>query len=172
MYADDHDSDELLDAVARELRRPMRFDPEIDARVLTAIRVERKRRARPLVWLGGGLAAAAALALVIGGPGRSGTPGARPVTIAASAPRPVQLRLDLPASSDVAVLGDFNDWKAGATPLRRSAESGEWVVELRLPPGRYRYTFLVDGRRWVSDPAEPPAPDSDFGAPVSVLTVS
>jgi hypothetical protein len=45
-------------------------------------------------------------------------------------------------------------------------------VELHLKPGRYHYTFLIDGRRWVSDPAEPRAAESDFGAPMSVLTVS
>jgi hypothetical protein len=172
MYADDHDSDELLDSVARELRRPMRFDPAIDARVLTAIRVERRRRRRPLVWLGAGLAAAASVVLVLSGRERPRAPAAPQIAVTHNAPRAVRLRLAVPASSEVAVLGDFNDWNAGATPLRRSAQSGEWVVELRLPPGRYRYTFLVDGRRWVSDPAEPPAADSDFGAPVSVLMVS
>jgi 1,4-alpha-glucan branching enzyme len=70
------------------------------------------------------------------------------------------------------VVGDFNDWDPAATPLRRGNEGGTWTVELRLPPGRYRYTFLVDGRRWVPDPEEPRAADDDFGAPMSVLTVS
>lgn len=85
--------------------------------------------------------------------------------------RPVELRLAAPASR-VAVVGDFNDWDPAATPLRRAPDGGTWIVELRLPPGRYHYTFLIDGRRWARDPSEPRAADSDFGAPVSVLTVS
>jgi 1,4-alpha-glucan branching enzyme len=86
--------------------------------------------------------------------------------------RPVHLRLDAPASSRVAVVGDFNDWDPTATPLRPTGDRGTWVVELRLKPGRYHYTFLIDGRRWERDPRESPAAESDFGAPVSVLTVS
>ena len=72
----------------------------------------------------------------------------------------------------MAVVGDFNDWDPAATPLRPAGDTGTWVVELRLKPGRYHYTFLIDGRRWERDPSEPPAAGSDFGAPVSVLTVS
>ena len=86
--------------------------------------------------------------------------------------RPVRLRLAAPASSRVAVVGDFNDWDPAATPLRPAGDGGTWIVELRLKPGRYHYTFLIDGRRWVRDPSEPAAAESDFGAPVSVLTVS
>jgi 1,4-alpha-glucan branching enzyme len=84
----------------------------------------------------------------------------------------VRLKLVAPASSRVVVVGDFNNWDPAATPLRSNGREGVWTVELRLKPGRYHYTFLVDGRKWVRDPAEPPAPESDFGAPTSVLTVS
>ena len=40
-----------------------------------------------------------------------------------------------------------------------------------LPPGRYAYAFLVDGQRWIADPAAPPAVGDDFGRPSSVVTV-
>ena len=108
------------------------------------------------------------------------TPSAGPTPVAVAAPpvapavatRPVHLRLNAPASSQVVVVGDFNDWDPAATPLLRTTEQGEWTVELRLKPGRYHYTFLIDGRRWEGDPSEPRAPESDFGAPVSVLTVT
>jgi 1,4-alpha-glucan branching enzyme len=86
--------------------------------------------------------------------------------------RPVRLRLAAPASSQVVVVGDFNDWDPAATPLRPAGDGNTWVVELRLEPGRYHYTFLIDGRRWARDPSAPRAVESDFGAPVSVLTVS
>jgi 1,4-alpha-glucan branching enzyme len=70
------------------------------------------------------------------------------------------------------VVGDFNDWDPAATPLQPTGQQGVWTVELHLKPGRYHYTFLIDGRRWEGDPSESPAAGSDFGAPVSVLTVS
>jgi len=40
-----------------------------------------------------------------------------------------------------------------------------------LAPGRYRYAFLVDGSRWLADPAAPRARDDEFGTPSSVVTV-
>ena len=70
------------------------------------------------------------------------------------------------------MVGDFNDWDPAATPLRRTDDGETWTVELHLKPGRYHYTFLIDGRRWAGDPAGARAVESDFGAPVSVLTVS
>jgi hypothetical protein len=40
-----------------------------------------------------------------------------------------------------------------------------------LRPGRYRYTFIVDGT-WHRDPAAPRALEDDFGTPTSVITVA
>jgi len=48
---------------------------------------------------------------------------------------------------------------------------GLWVVTVPLPPGRYRYAFLVDGTTWVPDPDAPRTIDDDFGRPNSVLTI-
>jgi hypothetical protein len=157
-------NDEALRRVAAELRRPVTFGSEIDAGALRAIRAGRRSRARPRVqrWLGAAAVAALAAGILLAvGLRRPG----------ADAPRPVLLRLVAPASASVTVVGDFNDWNPAATPLEPS-RAGEWTVRLRLPPGRYRYTFLVDGREWQRDPTEPPAADDDYGAPLSVITVS
>ena len=157
--------DETLRRVVAELRRPVLFGPEVDAGALRAIRAGSgsPSRSRPLRWLGAAAAAAVVAASVLVA---VRSPGG-----AAVEARPVVLRLVAPASSAVVVVGDFNDWSPVATPLRPTA-AGEWIVRLELRPGRYRYTFLVDGREWKSDPAEPPAPDNDYGPPTSVLTVS
>ena len=54
----------------------------------------------------------------------------------------------------------------------RAGEHGAWSLRLALPPGRYRYTYLVDGTRWVPDPSEPPTVGDDFDTPTSVITVT
>lgn len=159
--------DETLRRVVAELRRPVAFGPAIDADALRAIRAGSgsPSRSRALRWLGAAAAAAALAASAL-----LAVRSYRPSGAAVEA-RPVVLRLVAPASSAVVVVGDFNDWSPVATPLQPTA-AGEWIVRLQLRPGRYRYTFLVDGREWKSDPAEPPAPDNDYGPPTSVLTVS
>jgi len=60
---------------------------------------------------------------------------------------------------------------ASATPLHTAAAGGLWAVTVPLAPGRYRYAFVVDGKRWQPDPSAPPAPDDEFGSPSSVVTV-
>jgi hypothetical protein len=162
--------DEMLDPALRraiaELRRPVSLGADVERRALTRIRAAASPARRPvrLVWLGGALAAGLAFLLLARAP--------EPITTTpASATRPVLLRLAAPASR-VAVVGDFNDWDPAATPLRRTDDGATWTVELHLKPGRYHYTFLIDGRRWFGDPAGARAVESDFGAPVSVLTVS
>jgi hypothetical protein len=166
------DSDELLDPTLRravaELRTPVALDAEVDRRALAEIRAGGRsaRRTTLPFWLGGALAAGIAVALLVRPPRSSSPDRSRPVV---AETRPVLLRLAAPASR-VSVVGDFNDWDPAATPLRR--RGGTWTVELHLKPGRYHYTFLIDGRRWANDPMEPRAAESDFGAPMSVLTVS
>jgi 1,4-alpha-glucan branching enzyme len=46
-----------------------------------------------------------------------------------------------------------------------------WSVTLPLTPGRYEYMFVVDGQRWVSDPAAIEQSDDGFGARNAVLEV-
>jgi hypothetical protein len=179
---DDLPDDEVLRQAITELRRPVRLDPSVDRRALDQIRAESagwgalRAGRRWGAWIAGAAIAAGVL-LTVALPDRQ--PPAEPASAVAleqaDAPadaRPVRLRLAAPASSRVAVVGDFNDWDPAATPLRPAGDGGTWIVELRLRPGRYHYTFLIDGRRWARDPSEPRAAESDFGAPVSVLTVS
>jgi Carbohydrate-binding module 48 (Isoamylase N-terminal domain) len=171
MPVDHHDrsGEDLLQQVVDELRRPVRLDATVDATALERIRrlgppPDSRWRFRLVAGLAGAALAAGLLLAVF-----AQSPDSMPEL---SAARAVRLRLVAPASSRVVVVGDFNNWDPAATPLRSTGRQGVWTVELRLKPGRYHYTYLVDGREWVRDPAEPPAPESDFGAPTSVLTVS
>jgi hypothetical protein len=46
----------------------------------------------------------------------------------------------------VDVAGDFSNWKPIAAARARN---GVWFVDLRIPPGQYRYAFRVDGTTWA-----------------------
>lgn len=69
----------------------------------------------------------------------------------------------------VSLVGDFNEWEKRATPLR-SAKPGVWTAQVALPPGRHEYAYVVDGKRWVADPAADDVAD-EFDTPSSVVTV-
>ncbi len=169
--------DELVTRVADELKRPVRLDPALDVRVMAEVRAHPRRRRG---WLLrhrtisitplGILARAAALAAIV-----AGTMFAvfrlRPAPPTVSAAGAVPFVVYAPGARSVALVGDFNDWDKAATPLRPTGSTGAWVVTVALPPGRYRYAFVVDGTRWLADPGAPRAPDDDFGTPNSVLTV-
>src|SRR5207249_7618857 len=99
----------------------------------------------------GGLAIAtgvAALALVLSGR----RPGSAPP--AEDTPREFEFVVVAPRAASVSLVGDFNDWDAARTPMRPSQRGGPlWTAVVPLAPGRYRYAFLVDGSRWLADPA-------------------
>ncbi len=91
---------------------------------------------------------------------------------AAEAPQMVAFVLVAPDARQVALVGDFNDWNAQATPLTPVRRGGVWTITVPLKPGRYNYNFVVDGTRWMPDPAAPAAPTDDFGTPASIVTVA
>ena len=77
-----------------------------------------------------------------------------------------------PGASSVSLVGDFNSWNLGATPLAATEREGVWSVTVPLAAGRHEYAFVVDGVRWIADPSAPRAGSSDFGAANSVVTVT
>lgn len=98
-----------------------------------------------------------------------GSMRARPASVAA-APQQVltQFVLSAPGAKHVAVAGDFSAWKPVHVMTR--SEAGVWTVVVPLDPGVHDYAFVVDGERWVSDPAAPPVNDG-FGGVNSRLAV-
>jgi 1,4-alpha-glucan branching enzyme len=82
----------------------------------------------------------------------------------------VEFALPVADAHRVALVGDFNHWDVRATPLTLG-RGGGWRVAVPLSPGRHVYAFVVDGTRWVVDPAAPKATDDDFGTPNSLVTV-
>jgi hypothetical protein len=182
----------LLAAVDREA---VTLPAALDARVMERVRRRaaspvrrawrwlgrpREVRLRVRLWpwgLGGAaLAAAAAVALLLGGgreaPGTGGTGGTGGDAAGAAAHRDsglVRFVLYAPGAKRVAVAGTFNRWTA--VPLLPAGTSGVWAATLALPVGQHQYAFVVDGERWVADPAAPAVNDG-FGRQNSVLAVT
>ena len=78
-----------------------------------------------------------------------------------------------PGAKEVALVGDFNDWKRQQTMLKPAKnEQGLWSVDVRLQPGVYSYAFLIDGKEWKADPRAPRKLGDDFGQPTSIITVA
>jgi hypothetical protein len=195
----EHESDRLIDHVARRLRSPVEADHAFDARVLASVRAIGPKGARrsgvlraltrprlaisPLTGfaLAAGIAGIAILAdralrvLRPSPPGAIGDATAAHAVVGARAVsegRPVQFILVAPTASSVSLVGSFNDWDPQSTPLRRTVTGGAWMVEIPLVAGRHQYAFIVDGKRWMPDPSGVPAVEDDFGLPNSVVTVS
>jgi len=158
----------MFDRIVAHLREPVRIDPALDERVMAEIAALRApplplplaplRRFMPLAGLA---AAAAVLAVVFVARTR------------APSTRELQFVLVAPQAATVSLVGDFNDWDAARTPMRPLRSDGPvWSAVVPLAPGRYHYAFLVNGSRWLADPAAPTASDDGFGTPSSVVTVS
>lgn len=179
---DERDHEAFGARIGAALRRPDAMPAGFEARVHAAIKAERRAAAMP--WLTrrrefrvsplAGLALAASFAglIVLGTLGVTGTAGrgVAPV-VATAAPDTVHLvRFVLvnPTASQVALVGDFNGWQGAALERTGDPSSGVWSVSLPLPAGRYEYAFVVDGQRWVADPALPRMRD-EFGGEHSVL---
>lgn len=188
--------DRLAERIAAQYRRSAAPDAAARARLLERVRAAQppRRRGRALEWLlrprfafSPLAGAVAALALVALGGGfvltLRGTPGATllrfPAPLpaagtvarapAAGAGRVVQFVLVAPGASRVELVGDFNGWDPQVSRMRRSGDS--WTLAVPVPHGRHVYAFVVDGSRWVSDPAAPLAPEDEFGFRKSVVIV-
>lgn len=187
-----HEGDEMIERVAMTLRREtVALSPNFDARVMQRVREEARVVGGAAVWRWmtrprtirvsplAGLALAAGLAgvVAIGVRGsdtetvtEAAVPTAAPPSASPSAEQMMKFVFVNPSASSVAIVGDFNDWEEGGSPLRRM-EKGVWTITIPLAPGRYHYTFVVDGTKWVADPMAPRTLEDDFGRPNSVITV-
>lgn len=64
----------------------------------------------------------------------------------------VTFRIPAEVEADTAVLcGDFNEWDQEANPMKR-LKSGGFSTTVSVPAGqKYRFRYLLDGRRWEND---------------------
>ena len=191
------DDDEFIEEISRPLRAPETLPDDFELRVMAAAMANAYPSRRPAgsgdtpagsreQWwrrrytmtisplagfaLAAGFAGLVALGTLAATP--SVTSGdVDPVAVAASSETVHVLRFVFVDSGarEVALVGDFNEWRAGATPLRRDA-AGTWSVEVPLERGRHEYAFIVDGERWAIDPFGASHLD-EFGTESSVVNV-
>src|SRR5690606_32767916 len=69
---------------------------------------------------------------------------------------------------NLAVAVDFNQWDPNRTPMQRDDQLGIWQAIVQVPPGRYRYRLVVDGR-WVADPYNQVVESNSFGEVDNVI---
>ncbi|HVW35408.1 MAG TPA: isoamylase early set domain-containing protein [Acidimicrobiia bacterium] len=75
------------------------------------------------------------------------------------------------AGQRVCLCGEFNEWAPDATPMTKRKD-GRFSTTINLKQGQsYRYRYLVDGERWVDDPAPDDYVDNGYGTKDSVVTV-
>ena len=64
----------------------------------------------------------------------------------------VQFVFETDDALEVAVSGDFNGWDPKKHRLKNEGQ-GVWKRTMMLPPGKYEYKFVVDGK-WKTDPGK------------------
>ncbi len=83
--------------------------------------------------------------------------------------RTVEFVFPDPNAKEVYIAGDFNGWRIGEE-AKLEKRNGVWVKSMTLPPGRYRYRFVVDGR-WMDDPNNPMKEKNPYGELDSLLNI-
>ncbi len=176
------------------LRADASAPADLDARVMRTIREGADVSSRPPITLEqgrpwwtrkravalsplGGLALAAGFAGIVAlgtlAAVRAGV-GAPPAAVAEARVDTVHLVrfiIRQPGAQQVSLVGDFNGWSRDAMPLQSSYDNSVWTLSVQLKPGRYEYAFVVDGERWVADPAANAVRD-EFGGETSVLRLA
>jgi anti-sigma factor RsiW len=88
-----------------------------------------------------------------------------------AAERSVEVVYAAPQAATVALVGDFNGWNPQRTQMVRVSREGLWRARIRLSPGVYQYSFVVDGTSWVPDPQAKSTLADGFGGNNSVIVV-
>jgi hypothetical protein len=110
--------------------------------------------------------------------GRSGSPVTRllplppePTLLPRKVDGGILFRYRDPAAGSVSVVGGFNGWDPGRSPLSGPDGEGVWEGVVAIPPGRWRFSFVVDGE-WVPPPEAVLFEDDGFGGRHGILDVA
>ena len=75
------------------------------------------------------------------------------------------------SASSILLVGDFNNWQIGETPLKK-AKTGVWSVSLDLETAKeHQFRYLIDGTNWENDPEADKFVPSGLGSENSVISL-
>jgi hypothetical protein len=197
----DETRDPFIDQIAAELKRPVRFDPRFDDRVMASLDApeviplhpNREKREEPWIvrpWTLRvspimALATAAALVGVVA-IGAMQLSGPQQVQVATTDTGIGNLTQVSNVGEEPLVVQQFTYYQKGLESISLVGQfndweedstklvevsPGVWTVSVALRPGVYEYQFILNGTQRVTDPTMPQT-SSDFGSPNSVVTVS
>jgi len=90
----------------------------------------------------------------------------------------VEFRYPSSSARTIQVAGDWNNWGAGDAEqgevlvgLMETGKRDIWSLAEDLPPGRYRYYFLVNETQRILDPDNPRVADDPWGGKANLLIV-
>ena len=74
-----------------------------------------------------------------------------------------------PDVHQVEITGSFTKWQR--LPMKKLGDSGYWEIQLDLPEGEHRYTYILDGHVTFADPTVLTHERDDFGGQNSILNI-
>jgi len=117
---------------------------------------------RPMAWAASACAAAVVVLAVF-------LVQSYTVPVSGSA-SPYRFVIYKPDVNDVEISGSFTDWKV--LPLKKVGTTGYWEIELTVPKGEHRYTFILEKEKRIADPTVFAKERDDFGGENSILNLS
>ena len=82
----------------------------------------------------------------------------------------VTFAMESSVAKDIYIAGDFNGWEMNDGSRLVRGENGCWEKRVKLPHGRYRYKFVVDGE-WTIDSKNQGCEINAFGSFDSVMEI-
>ena len=82
----------------------------------------------------------------------------------------VTFAMESSVAKDIYIAGDFNGWEINDENRLARLENGYWEKRVRLPHGKYRYKFVVDGE-WMIDSKNQGREINAFGSFDSIMEI-
>ena len=100
---------------------------------------------------------------------------AKPSVLKPSVPKPlagaVRFTVLAPGANQVSLVGSFNGWTKGATPMKTADGSSVWLVDVPLAEGEHTFMYVIDGIRWMTPPQAEDFVTDGFGQTNGVVIV-
>ena len=159
IHADERFFDETCGLLLQE--KLLRTIPEIPPVPATSAPVyDFKKRIKkilePIVYAGAGLAVASLIMLL-----------QKPVTTGQECAN--RFVIYEPSAPQVELAGTFTAWQR--RPMKRIGTTGYWELNLNIPSGEHRFSYILDGSQQMADPTLPVKEKDDFGGENSILRV-